>query len=46
MFPRTLRSGAPVKTCDDLVAYMLERCPGARRAFLGFQGKNQVVYRT
>jgi hypothetical protein len=46
-FPgRALKSGAPVATCDQLVGYLCEKGAdfGAKRVFLPFRGKNQVVY--
>ncbi|KAI9207164.1 uncharacterized protein BJ171DRAFT_566008 [Polychytrium aggregatum] len=45
-FPgRRLRSGAPVSTVDDLVAYLCEKADGIQTAHLPFHGRNLVVYR-
>eukprot|EP00927_Polykrikos_kofoidii_P085710 TRINITY_DN938_c0_g1_i2.p1 TRINITY_DN938_c0_g1~~TRINITY_DN938_c0_g1_i2.p1 ORF type:complete len:619 (-),score=99.31 TRINITY_DN938_c0_g1_i2:571-2391(-) len=44
-FPeRRLTDGRPVRTYDDLVAWLQARSPSSEKAFLGFHGKNLVVF--
>ncbi len=45
-FPRRrLPSGDPVKTYDDLIAYIVAKDPAAVRVQeLPFEGRNKVVY--
>jgi len=44
-FPgRRLPSGAPVRSHEDLVAWLLAKDPRLREATLPFEGRNRVVY--
>lgn len=41
---RRTPEGNLVTSYEDFVAYLLRKAPFARRAFLNFHGKNQVIY--
>lgn len=44
-FPdRRLLNGQPVATTEDFIQYLCEKDTRIQRAFLGFEGKNVVVY--
>ena len=43
-FPHRRMNGAPVKSYDDLVSYLLAKDPRIRKARLDFEGRNACLY--
>jgi len=43
---RRLADGRPVRSYDEFCTWLCEQADGSRMAFLPFEGRNRVVYRT